>query len=63
MMLKSLRSTDEYICVGEFTIIGSDNDLAPDRPQAIVYTNAGVLLIRASGKNQWNLKQNSYISS
>ena len=27
------------------TIIGSDNDLSPGQPQAIIWTNAGILLI------------------
>ena len=34
----------ENICVGNRTIIGSDNDLSPDRRQAIISTNAGILL-------------------
>ena len=33
------------ICVGKLTIIGSDNGLSPDRRQAIIWTNAGILLI------------------
>ena len=34
-----------HICVSKLTIIGSDNGLLPDRPQAIIWTNAGLLLI------------------
>ena len=34
-----------HICLSELTIIGSDNSLSPGRPQAIVWTNAGMLLI------------------
>ena len=34
-----------YICVGKLTIIGSDNGLSPSRRQAIIWTNAGILLI------------------
>ena len=34
-----------HICVGKLTIIGSDNGLSPDRRQAIIWTNAGLLLI------------------
>ena len=35
-----------HICVSKLTIIGSDNnDLAPGRRQAIIWTNAGKLLI------------------
>ena len=33
------------ICVSELTIVGSDNGLSPDRRQAIIWTNAGILLI------------------
>ena len=33
------------ICVGNLTIIGSDNGLSPGRRQAIIWTNAGILLI------------------
>ena len=38
-----------HICVSELTIIGSDNGLSPDRRQAIICTNAGILLIRTLG--------------
>ena len=34
-----------HICVSELTIIGSDNGLSPDRRQAIIWTNAGILSI------------------
>ena len=34
-----------HICIGNLTIIGSDNGLAPGRRQAIIRTNAGILLI------------------
>ena len=34
-----------HICVGKLTIIGSDNGLSPSRRQAIIWTNAGILLI------------------
>ena len=34
-----------HICVSELTIIGSDNGLSPGRRQAIIWTNAGILLI------------------
>ena len=37
-----------HICVGKLTIIGSDNGLSPARRQAIIWTNAGILLIRPS---------------
>ena len=39
-----------HICVGKLTIIGSDNGLSPCRRQAVIWTNAGILLIRPLGK-------------
>ena len=40
-----------HICVKKLTIIVSDNGLSPGRRQAIIWTNAGILLIRTSGTN------------
>ena len=40
-----------HICVGNLTIVGSDNGLSIDRRQAIIWTNAGILLIWPSGTN------------
>ena len=40
-----------HICVSKLTIIGSDNGLSPGRRQAIICTNAGVVLIRPIGTN------------
>ena len=40
-----------HICVGNLTIIGSDNGLSPGRRQAIIWTNAGILLIGTLGTN------------
>ena len=34
-----------HICVSRLTITGSDNGLSPGRRQAIIWTNAGILLI------------------
>ena len=34
-----------HICVGNLAIMGSDNGLSPGRRQAIIWTNAGILLI------------------
>ena len=34
-----------HICVVKLTIIGSDNCLTPGRRQAIIWTNAGIMLI------------------
>ena len=38
-----------HICVSKLNIIGSDNGLAPGRHQAIIWTNAGILLIGPFG--------------
>ena len=40
-----------HICVGKLTTIGSDNGLSPGRRQAIIWTNAGILLIGPLGTN------------
>ena len=40
-----------HICVGNLTIIGSDNGLSPGRRQAIIRTNAWILLIGSLGTN------------
>ena len=40
-----------YICVSVLTFIGSDNGLSPGRRQAIIRTNAGILLKRPLGTN------------
>ena len=37
-------SSDAYICISILTIIGSDNGLSPGWCQAIIWTNAGILL-------------------
>ena len=34
-----------HICIGNLTIIGLDNGLLPELRQAIIWTNAGILLI------------------
>ena len=40
-----------HICVSKLTTIGSDNGLSPGRRQAIIWTNAGILLIEPLGIN------------
>ena len=40
-----------HICVGKLTIIGSDIGLSPGWRQAIIWTNAGILLIGPLGTN------------
>ena len=45
MPVNSLRPT-VHICINKLTIIGSDDGLSPARHQAIIWTNAGISLIR-----------------
>ena len=40
-----------HICVIDLTIIGSNDGLSPGRRQAIIWTNAGILLIGILGTN------------
>ena len=40
-----------HICINKLTIIGSNNDLVPGWCQAIIETNAGILLIEPIGTN------------
>ena len=40
-----------HICVSRLTITGSDNGLSPGRRQAIIWTNAGILLTGPLGTN------------
>ena len=40
-----------HICVSKLSIIGSDNGLSPGRRQAIIWTNAGILVIEPLGTN------------
>ena len=40
-----------HICVSKVTIIDSDNGLSPGRRQAIIQTNARILLIWPLGTN------------
>ena len=40
-----------YICISKLFIIGSYNGLSPDRHQAIIWTNDGMLLIGPLGTN------------
>ena len=58
-----------HIGVGKLTIIGSHNGLSPERRQAIIWTNAGILLIGPLGTNfsevlieiqTFSLKENTF---
>ena len=40
-----------HICISKLTIIVSDNGLSPGQRQAIIWTNAGILLIGPLGTN------------
>ena len=40
-----------HICVSKLIVIGSDNGLSPGQRQAIIWTNAGMLLIGPMGTN------------
>ena len=40
-----------HICVSKLSILGSDDGLSPGRRQAIIWTNAGILLIGPLGTN------------
>ena len=46
-----LRQSYACIYVGNLAIMGSDNGLSPGRHQAIIWTNAGILLIALPGTN------------
>ena len=51
-----------HICIGKQIIIGSDNGLVPGRRQAIIWTNAEILLILPLGTSFSEIsKRNSYI--
>ena len=49
LLINSLRPSD--ICVRKLNIIGPDNGLSPGRPQTIIWTNAGTLLIQTLRRN------------
>ena len=40
-----------HLCVSEFTFVGSHDGLSPGQCQAIIWTNAGILLIWLFGTN------------
>ena len=59
----AFNSFSDAICVSKLTITGSDNGLSPDRRQAIIWTNAGILLIGPLGKNFIEILIEIYIFS
>ena len=50
-MILTLWGQVTHRCVGNLTIIGSDDGLSPILRQAIIWSNAGMLLIRPLGTN------------
>ena len=51
MALLTHWGRETHICVNNLTIIGSYNGLSCGRRQAIIWTNAGILLIGPLGTN------------
>ena len=49
-----------HICVGNLTIIGSDNDLSPGRRQVIIWTNSGIFLIGHLSKSIHFIQENAF---
>ena len=45
------RGRVTHKCISKLTIIGSDNGLSPGRRQAVIWTNAGILLIQTLETN------------
>ena len=52
-----------HICVSKLTITGADNGLSPDQRQAIICTNAGILLIGPLGTHVSEILIEIYIFS
>ena len=52
-----------HTCVVKLTIIGSDNGMSPERRQAIIRPNAGILLIGPQGTNFNEILIESHIIS
>ena len=52
-----------HICIGKLIIIGSDNGLSPGRRQAIIWTNAGILLTGPLGTNSSEILKETQIIS
>ena len=50
-----------HICIDNLIIIGSANGLLPGRRQAIIWTNAWMLLMGPIGKSLWNFNWNLHI--
>ena len=53
--INSHWAREMHICIIKLTIIGSDNGLSPGRHQAMICTNAGILLISLLGTNSTDI--------
>ena len=51
------------LCISKLTTIGSDDGLSPDWRQAIIWTNAGIVLIEPLGTNSSETLVEIYIFS
>ena len=51
IMLSNHWGRVTFICISTLTIIGSNNGFSPGWRQAIIWTNAGILLIEPLGTN------------
>ena len=51
VQMSELIEAERRICVGNLTIIGSDNGLSPRRRQAFIWTNTRILLTAPIGAN------------
>ena len=51
LKLNQVINSLTHICISKLISIGSDNGLSPDRRQAMIWTNVGILLIRPLGTN------------
>ena len=52
-----------HICIDKLTIIGSENGLSSGQRQAIIWTNAGILLFLTLGTNVSEILSQIYIFS
>ena len=51
VVINTFRQSNAHICISDLPVIGSDNGLSPGQHQAIMWTNAGILLIGPLGTN------------
>ena len=58
---KRIRAEWRIFAPINMIITGSDNGLSPDRRQAIIWNNAGIVNYNLKNKLHWNLKRDSYM--